>query len=85
MQHVTPSTCAERVDQRRLNGLLRMLAKEADYRDRKAVADRARAEQLRLDFNHVLAGAAVGSADANADCARQLRALIASTERAVTC
>ena len=65
-------------DPDRLDLLLRLLAKEADCRERKAAAGRVRAMEFRGEEKRGLAGHALGSAEANDDCARQLRALIAT-------
>jgi hypothetical protein len=64
----------------RLDLLLRMLAREADYCDRKAQTERANAERLHREFNRGVAGYALGYAEANENFARQLRALIAGAK-----
>jgi hypothetical protein len=80
MHKAKPISAAERLDQ-----LRRLLVREADYCDRKARTERANAERLRQEFNHAVAGYALGYAEANANHDRQLRALIAETNGAVKC
>jgi hypothetical protein len=78
VNEVTPASPRARLDQ-----LLRLLAREADYCDRKARTERANAERLHREFNRAVAGYALGYAEASENHARQLRALILDTNGTV--